>query len=164
MQRTGSGSRHFLALRWAIRAVVAGLVILHLALLAKRVADATILEPSVLARWLTSVLVLLLIGALHARGIVPWHGRAGLVLALIVLLLHVGGPSPTPVPTFVFVLPAGVVLAATTVLAVLCRLDFDPATVAAGDRTGWHLRLAPPRPDSAFVARYCFAPRPPPSA
>lgn len=69
------------------------LVAFHVALFWRRIADATIQHPAVLARWIASAL--LLAGAFAAQRYVSrhWSRRRTLVFALLVLALHVGVPA-----------------------------------------------------------------------
>lgn len=138
----------------------AALVLQHLVLLVQRFADASIGEPAVLLRWLGAATTLAAAVALRRRGKVPWQGRTGLAFALAILLLHFGVAAPAASNTSaLFLLPAGLLLAATAAWAVLL-LGFAPRA----DRNS-----APRRRfvDPACQARSAgflllFASRPPP--
>lgn len=66
----------------------------HAALLWRRIADATILQPAVLARWLASALLIAAAVVTHRVASRRWHRRhAALAFGLLVLLLHVGIPA-----------------------------------------------------------------------
>jgi len=135
----------------------------HGLLLARRLIDASILEPGVLVRWVGAAAIAVLAADLRRRGISLSRGRAPVVLGLLVLLLHVGVPAPAPEGVdLLLVLPLGVAAgfgAATLVGLVrrrrprisrtLLRTLATPPLVAS------HVGLG------AFPAR--FSPRPPPA-
>lgn len=72
-----------------LRALVAALVVFHVFLLFQRLADSTILEPAVLAKWLGAIA--LGGAALFVRRLAPQAtGRRGLIVFwLLVFFLHV---------------------------------------------------------------------------
>lgn len=76
--------------RFAIRALKIALVAFHAWMLFRRVADWSILEPAVLAKW--GGAIALVAGTLLFQRFVPRHTRgvrAALVFWLLVLLLHI---------------------------------------------------------------------------
>ena len=144
-----------------------GLVVLyHALLLWQRVTDLTLLEPAVAARWLATLLLLLVLFRLHHRGVPLIWGRKALVFWLLVLLLHVSfyGPLAEGVEASIDIQRAGLMLAlpATVVvvalaavclallagflgaLAVQSPLTFSLLDAPSGPSlpTGWTLQLA----------------------
>lgn len=69
------------------------LVAFHIALFWRRIADATIQHPAVLARWIASALLIAAGLAAHRYLSRHWSRRRTLVFALLVLALHVGLPA-----------------------------------------------------------------------
>lgn len=147
-------------------ALMAVVVLYHAFLLWQRVADLTLLEPAVAARWLATLLLLLALSRLHQRGVPLLWGRKALVFWLLVLLLHVSfyGPLAEGVEASIDIQRAGLMLAlpatilvaalAAVCLALLARLLDTPAVSspptysildAPGGRplpAGWKLQLA----------------------
>jgi hypothetical protein len=109
-----AASRGRRALTWTLRAAGAGLAFAHVDLLVRRIADASILEPLVAARWLGTAALAAAAVEIHRRGFALWRGRSGWAFALVVLLLHAGGavPAPTSASDSLFILPAGLLAAA----------------------------------------------------
>jgi len=149
------GRRALFGLGWALAAH-------HGWLLARRLVDASILEPLVLLRWAGAVLLVALAADLRRRGISLCRGRAPVVLGLLALLLHVGVPAPAP---------EGVDLLLVVPLGLAAGLGSAALAVLAGRRRPRSLDLpAPRRRDDArrplrerlgaVPAR--FSPRPPP--
>ncbi|MCB1009339.1 MAG: hypothetical protein KDB94_10640 [Acidobacteria bacterium] len=134
----------------------------HGLLLARRLIDASIFEPTVLLRWAGAAAIAVLAADLRRRGVSLSRGRAPVALSLLVLLLHVGVPAPAPEGAdFLLVLPVGVAAGlGAAALAGLVRRRRPRITRPV-------LRaLTPAEPASfreplgAFPAR--FSPRPPP--
>ena len=146
--------------RWALRLAGGALVLLHVALLARRIADATIAEPGVLLRWLGSAATLAAMAAIRRRGGSLWQGRNGVAFTLVLLLLHAGAlPAVAAAPT-VLVFPAA--LAFGLVAASAARIAADRAALrpASAVRLRW-TEPAAPAEAPGFARR--FASRPPPS-
>jgi hypothetical protein len=90
----GKGSNKGGARPWILGGLstlaTAGLVIFHAALLAGRLADASIAHPGVITQWVGAVVLGGGALALRRRGSSLISGRGALVFWLLVLLLHVG--------------------------------------------------------------------------
>jgi len=149
------GRRALFGLGWALAAH-------HGWLLARRLVDASILEPLVLLRWAGAVFLVALAADLRRRGFSLCRGRAPVVLGLLALLLHVGVPAPAP---------EGVDLLLVVPLGLAAGLGSAALAVLAGRRRPRSLDLPPPRRRDdarrplrerlgALPAR--FSPRPPP--
>ncbi len=96
----------------------------HGLLLARRLIDASIFEPSVLLRWAGAAVLVALAVDLRRRGVSLTRGRAPVVLGLLVLLLHVGVGVPAPEGTdLLLVLPLGMAagLGAATLAGLVRR-------------------------------------------
>jgi len=147
---------------WAARLGVAALAVPHVWLLGRRVADASILEPLVLVRWLLSAATVAAIVALRRRGRRIFQGREGLALLLTILLLHSGAfaPPTNTLDGIRLLLPAELVLAAAALAFVLGRIPAAARPLATG-----FTRFDEPRPAprSRGYLRL-FASRPPPRA
>jgi len=151
--------------RWALVVSVGALSALHVLLLVDRLRDLSIGEPTVLTRWIASLLLLAGIVALRRRGLPVFHGRQGAAIALAVLLLHAGSipalPASGGLGTLLLALPLG--LAAGLAGAVLAR------RVGRGSGRGLRSRLrraatAAATPlGAAPPLALRFAPRPPPA-
>ena len=156
-------------------------VLYHAILLWQRVADLTLLEPAIAARWLATLLLLLGLFRLHHRGVPLIWGRKALVFWLLVLLLHVSfyGPLAEGVEAnfdieragLMLALPATVVVVALAavclallagflgVLAVQSPPTFRFSTLQAVrlcrpvGRSNWPLGHPPPSPTSAASDR-----------
>lgn len=147
-------------------ALVALVVLYHAFLLWQRVADLTLLEPAVAARWLATLLLLLALYRLHQRGVPLIWGRKALVFWLLVLLLHVSfyGPLAEGVEASIDIQRAGLMLALpatfiSVALATVCLVlllgflgarairpapIFSPLDPPSGSspQVGWTLQLA----------------------
>ncbi len=152
--------------RWGLWTAAALLVVGHVALLARRVADASIAEPLVLVRWLASAASIAAVVELRRRGLFAWQGRTGLAFLLVVLLLHAGGGAPLPIAdaSSRIGLPAGLLAAAAASLALAFA---RPAAILAAAPKPAAFR--PARDDSRRavddgVHHRPFASRPPPFA
>ena len=140
-KRTSPAPRDILARAWRqlrrstprrVLAVIAGpalvalVVLYHAILLWQRVADLTLLEPAIAARWLATLLLLLGLFRLHHRGVPLIWGRKALVFWLLVLLLHVSfyGPVAEGVEANFDIQGVGLMLAlpATVVIVVLAAV------------------------------------------
>jgi len=139
------------------------LAVHHGLLLARRLIDASILEPTVLLRWAGAAVIAVLAADLRRRGVSLSRGRAPVVLGLLVLLLHVGVPAPAPEGVdLLLVLPLGVAagLGAATLAGLVRRRRPRISrtllrTLATVPPAAPHLGLG------ALPAR--FSPRPPPA-
>jgi hypothetical protein len=102
-------------------ALVALMVLYHAFLLWHRVADQTLLEPAIAARWLATLLLLLGLFRLHHRGVPLIWGRKALVFWLLVLLLHVSfyGPLAEGVEASFDIERAGLMLALPATIVVV---------------------------------------------
>jgi len=151
--------------RWALIASVGALSALHVLLLVDRLRDLSIGEPTVLTRWIASLLLLVGIVALRRRGLPVFHGRQGAAIALAILLLHAGSipalPASGGLGTLLLALPFG--LTAGLAGAALARRGLRspgrglPSLLRrAAEAAATPLRAAP-----ALALR--FAPRPPPA-
>ena len=150
-------------------ALVGGVSIaaLHLAVLARRVADGTLLSPLVAAQWLAALVVVAVLIALHRQGVGVFRGRSAAAIWIVITLLHgivalPGGPGFVGVLSTVPVtdlLPVGVGLLAGT-LAVL--LGLATRTSAPGcKRSAFHRVLKTIWP--ASPPPLALAPRAPPA-
>ena len=77
--------------------VVGTLVLFHVFLLCRRIADASILSPRVLLNWLAAFALVAALLRMRRRGHSPMRGRGALTFWLLVLLLH-AGPALQPAP------------------------------------------------------------------
>lgn len=121
----------------------------HLLLLWQRVASQSLLEPTVLARWLGSIVLLAALIYLRRAGVPLLWGRRALVFWLLVLVLHLGVPGASAVPAGAHALDSGVllvlpVIGATLVVGLwLARVAGAPARFAPP--VPRHRRLPPTR-------------------
>ena len=147
-------------------ALVALVALYHALLLWQRVADLTLLEPAVAARWLATLILLMVLFRLHHRGVPLIWGRKALVFWLLVLLLHVsfyGSLAEDEDASFdiqraglMLALPATVVVVALAAFCLALLAGFlgvlavqSPPTSSLLDapsgpslQTGWTLQLA----------------------
>lgn len=152
--------------------LVALVVLYHAVLLWQRVADLTLLEPVVAARWLATFFLLLGLFRLRHRGFPLIWGRKALVFWLLVVLLHVSfyGPLAEGVEASIDIQRAGLMLAlpATVVgvtLAAVCLallVRFLGARAARPRRTCSPLE-APDGPSLLAGWTLQLASRPPPN-
>ncbi len=100
---------------------------LHIAILFRRVADGTLLEPLVMAQWLVALGLVTAAGYLRRRGISVFRGRKAAAFWIVVALMHgvvslPGGPGVVgvfdPVP-MADALPLGVGLLAGVLVALV---------------------------------------------
>ncbi len=109
-----AGRRLLVWVGWALAAH-------HALLLARRLIDASILEPGVLLRWAGAAALVALAADQRRRGVSLTRGRAPVVLGLLVLLLHVGVGVPASAGAdLLLVLPLGIATGLGT--ATLTRL------------------------------------------
>lgn len=180
-KRTSPPPRDILARAWRqarrakprrVLAVIAGpalvalVVLYHALLLWQRVADLTLLEPAVAARWLATLFLLVVLFRLHHRGVPLIWGRKALVVWLLVLLLHVSfyGPLAEGADAsfdiqhagLMLALPATVVVVALAAFCLALRVGFlgvlavqSPPTFSLLDApsgpslpAGWTLHMA----------------------
>jgi len=162
-ERRGAFQSRRPALRLAGLGAVAALAALHLEILAERLRDESLAEPAVALRWLLAAALLGAASAVRRRGVALLRGRAGLVLALAVLLLHVGAPSSsgtTPdLTALLAALPAGIALGG--VVAGAAWRGRAPARRLA-PRSGDARRDRRSRRPSLGGLQSHFVPRPPP--
>ncbi len=125
--------------RWFKRLLAAAgllLAVPHLVLLGQRVADESLYQPLVLARWAVGLALIAGFVALQrVRGSI-FAGRGAVALWTLVLLLHlVAGVPAADAVEVDFLLPIGLVTVAW-VAAVLCIVTalLAPRTVALGQR------------------------------
>jgi len=151
------------AIRWFGAAALGFVTLFHLEILIDRWRDASLTSPGVATRWLLSAALLGAFVWLRRRSRPILRSRAGLVLTLAILLLHVGGP---PLPAagagasdLLFALPVGVVFGLAAIAA---------ARIAASRRLR-SISLAGRRQASALARPlssrfgWHFLPRPPPT-
>ena len=109
----------------------------HLLILWSRLSDGSVLEPLVVARWITSVAILATFSGLRRRGVSVFHWRAALILWLLVILIH--GIGLVPGAAALQAMPGEVVLAATPIgVAVASAL----AAIAVFESIGLKQRIA----------------------
>jgi hypothetical protein len=128
-------------------ALLALVVLYHAFLLWQRVADLTLLEPAVAARWLATLIFLLVLFRLHRRGVPLIWGRKALVFWLLVLLLHLSfyGPLGEGMEASLDIQRAGLILALpATVIGVTL------AAVCLALLAGF-LGVSPARPACTFL-------------
>lgn len=151
--------------RWSLAALAAVVTWFHAEILVARLRDASITEPMVAVRWLLSVAALAVTGELARRGGALLRGRAGVVLAIAVLVLHAGAaPMPAGVDGRAELLAASPVgLLALGLLAATAVGLATTGTIAPPER---RYRLEPEtlRTASPLLRHPPLAPRPPPSA
>lgn len=124
--------RRAVARRAVGRSLVAGVIGLaahHVLLFGQRLVDRSILEPAVGLRWLAAFLLIAGLGALARRGVRFGEARSASVVAILVLLLHVGLAVPPAAGSAALAPPSGL-------LAVL------PVAVVFAGLVEW-LRLTP---------------------
>lgn len=97
------------------------LLAFHAALFWRRIVDATIQQPAVLARWLASAILIIAAFAAHRYASRHWHRRhAGLAFGLLALLLHLGIPAEErllgPMDSVAVVVQTGFAAAAAVLL------------------------------------------------
>lgn len=137
-------TRRLLTLTLAVAA--SGVAVFHLALFGRRLADATILEPDVLVRWILSSVFLagtVVVQRFIARG--PSRRRGMFILGLLLLLLHVVPANVVIFMTVVTALLVGFTAYTTTIDEVCLR----PASRSASFRTKTIAGLPLPRPPPA---------------
>jgi len=139
------------------------LLIQHALLLEQRIEDGSLLDPTVLGRWLVGLALTVGMLALRRAGLSLVRGRQAGVLWLAVLVLHLTAavtPAGSAAPSVVALLPASVVpalLAVSTLwLGSTATGPASPATPAASAPGLGHAFA------DGFVAP--FAARPPPPA
>jgi hypothetical protein len=148
-------------MRWLLALCLLGLGAMHGELLLRRLADNSIVEPSVLARWMGAA-ALLLVARLWRRktGRSMLTGRSALVFALFAALLHVG-------PAAGFADAPSVALPVELLVLGLAGLLLAAATAAAAKPRGMPARGLPRdaqrcRAPRALPFGQPFSPRPPP--
>jgi len=159
------------ALSALVAASVAGLAVLHVWLLWRRIAEQEIFEPLIAVRWLAALALLGGFAWLRRQGVPLLYGRRALVLWLLVALLHLG-VSVTGVESSVMSLDTAVAaerwlalpivsialaLLAGALLALLHPVA--PATASPPPRRRRENRA--PAPASAGF-EFQLSPRPPP--
>ena len=137
------------ALRHVAGASVAGLVLFHGWLVARRLADPAALPPGILLRWLGAFAVVGALLWLHRQGLPLLHGKKALAAWTVALLLH-GNAGAAPlgleaegvaVPeSLVLVLPG--VLSVATASALLLLASVRPRPLLASARGSALVRLA----------------------
>lgn len=150
--------------RWSLAALAAAITYAHAEILVARLRDASITEPAVAVRWLFSAVALGATVWLGRRGGARFRGRAAVVLAIGMLVVHAGA-APVPATAaghgeLLAAMPIGLValglLAATAlVLAESTRLVGLPRRIRP---------LVEPVPaGSPLLSHPPLSPRPPPS-
>jgi hypothetical protein len=153
-------------LRWLAALLLFGLAAMHGEFLLRRLADNSIAEPAVLLRWVAAAGLLL---AAHrwrrSTGRSILTGRAALVFALLVALLHVGPPA-TPGFAGAPGVPSPALPSELLVLG-LAGLWLAAALVATAKAPGVAASRLPRSPQRCRAPRALpfglgFSPRPPP--
>jgi len=150
--------------RWSLAALAAVVTWLHAEILVARLRDASIIEPIVAVRWLLSAVALAATGWLARRGGELLRGRAGIILAVAVLVLHAGA---TPVPAVVgghsellAAMPVGLLVIGLLAVAVVGLAGAPRLASPFHPRT---LLAVAPAVGSGLLGHPPLAPRPPPS-
>jgi len=157
--RTSTPVRLARALRWSGAAVVLAVAAFHLEILIARLADATIARPEVALRWVASAVLIAVANELRRRSVLL-SGRTAWVLALAVLLLHLGAPPAPSTPALAGLLaslPVGVALACAAWVAAPRAIRRHRRPRGSTRRSG--RPAAVPRLGSLSCR---FVPRPPP--
>jgi hypothetical protein len=147
----------------------AGLVILHLHLLLRRLDDLTILRPGVILRWALGLLLVALLLGLRRLGVPLLHGRRALAFWLMVLMLHAGAGAPfeTGLPAMpgpddlLFVLPLGLTVLLLLAAGLVARGERIPARAPAPPRPRRLAGFRAPPLHPGFT--HGLAPRAPPA-
>ncbi|MBP9146573.1 MAG: hypothetical protein KBF21_09040 [Thermoanaerobaculia bacterium] len=175
----GKGSNKVERRRWVLGGLsalaIAGLAAFHAALLAGRLADASIAHPEVLLQWVGALLLGAGAWALRRQGASLVSGRGALVFWLLVLLLHVGfgsGLAPTGEQTgssreLLLLLPfATFTLSATSAttrgLSSRVRRPWELPHALIASRLRFPSLDPCPATSSAGAGPDRFSPRPPP--
>jgi hypothetical protein len=95
-----------LALRLSSAALVAGLAVFHAALLSRRIADLSLLDPLVGLKWLITAALIVALPGLRRAGVRLATPRRVAALAVLILLLHVPLPAALAAGTSVTETPA----------------------------------------------------------
>jgi len=149
------------SLRWAGLGTALAVIAFHLEILVARLADATIARPEVAMRWVASAALVAAAFELRRRRSLL-GSRAGWMLALAVLLLHLGAPPAPSTPAI-----AGLLVSLPATIALACSAwgvvpaDFTPRR-AGRARSRRRDRFAPTYRLGSLGCR--FVPRPPPFA
>jgi hypothetical protein len=157
------------ALRHVAGASVAGLVLFHGWLVARRLSDPAALPPGILLRWLGAFAVVGALLWLRRLGLPLLRGRKALAVWTVALLLHGNGraaplgmeASAGSVESLVLVLPGVLSVATASALLLLTSLRPRPLLASAGGSA-----LVRPAGDATFLSP-CLGgqgPRAPPSA
>lgn len=102
-------------------ALTAALTAFHGRLLWQRLADGSLLQPVVIARWAMSAVLVIALLQLWRKGLPLLRGRRAGVLWLVVVVLHVvtpGGSLPAVGPVAEGLLPAALAVLAFAAVAV----------------------------------------------
>lgn len=113
----GGPARRLLALLGTAAGIA--LVVFHIGLLWRRLADLTILDPFVALRWAGAVLLTLTMLRFRGAGVSLLRGRRAAVLWTLVLFLHAVVPGPAAAHTPAIAEAAQELLFATQVAVVL---------------------------------------------
>jgi hypothetical protein len=95
-----------LTLRLSGAVLVAGLALFHAALLSRRIADLSLLDPLVGFKWLISAALIVALPGLRRAGVRLATPRRVAALAVLILLLHVPLPAALTAGTSVTETPA----------------------------------------------------------
>lgn len=95
-----------LTLRLSSAALVAGLAVFHVALLGRRIADLSLLDPLVGLKWLVTATLIVALPGLKRAGVRLATPRRVAALAVLILLLHVPLPAAPAAGTSVTETPA----------------------------------------------------------
>ena len=132
------GQTHRLG-QWSLLAGLLGLGALHLVFLVRRVADGTLLNPTVIAEWVVAAGLVAVGVQLHRRGISIFRGRPAAALWIVVALMHGmvalhGAPGLVGVPV-ADSLPIGASLLVGALAALLGLAASRAATPRLGSGT-----------------------------
>ncbi len=147
-------------------ALAAALVLFHLRLLWTRLADGSVFDPVVAARWLMGLALAGLLVGLKRRNVSVLRGRPALVAWLLVMLLHAvalvpgveASPEAERTAELLLVLPAG--LAAAAVIAAGAVVSTAARWASGLVRSGQ--AVMQPAGSGSAVLLGALAPRAPP--
>lgn len=122
---------------------IAALVVLHGALLWRRLADGTLIEPLVAAQWIGTLGVLAVALILRKRGACLFQGRSGIATWVLIAVLHAvvalpAGPGFTGLlfsEPWVLVLPAATSVLAGGAIGLAGLIGSQPTRQV--QKTGW---------------------------
>ena len=105
--------------RGTLLLLLASIGFFHLQILLTRLADGSVLQPLVVARWIASLAVCAVWLSLRRRGVRLFRGRAALVFWLLLVLIHGVGLVPGAIAPALQVMPTEAFLAAVRISVVV---------------------------------------------